>query len=279
MLGAAGARGEQLERDIAAAREAAAGAGGAGAGAVGSGSAACIGANFLMPFLDVAAFEAASAAADVVECFYGDPDTSVVARGHAGGALVSWQIGSLDEAVAAVDVGCDFVVVQGIEGGGHIRGNERLLPLLASVRDAIGTRVPLVAAGGIGSGDAMARALSEGADAVRIGTVLLATSEADVHPEYLRALLAAGASDTVLTTAFSGGWPDAPHRVLRACVDASDADPASRWVTPPTRAFAGDVASAAMYAGESVEYVHDVRGAVDVVEDLAASALARLRES
>src|SRR3989442_843161 len=56
-----------------------------------------VGANFLMPFLDRAAVEAAAEKARVVEFFYADPDPSLVELGHAGGALAAWQVGSADE--------------------------------------------------------------------------------------------------------------------------------------------------------------------------------------
>lgn len=230
-----------------------------------------VGVNFLMPFLDFAALEAAAARAPLVECFYGDPDTAVVERIHAGGALAAWQIGSPDEARAAADAGCDLVVAQGREAGGHVRGTIALEPLLASVLAAID--LPIVAAGGIGSGHDMARALRAGADGVRVGTRFVATDEADAHPDYVAALVAARSSDTVLSEAFSMGWPDAPHRVLRSCVDASTADPSVRSVPPPTRDFVGRVAEAALYAGESVGAVARVMPAADVVRELVAEAL------
>lgn len=259
MIAAAGLAAEQVIAQTTAAREA------AGAGA-------CIGVNFLVPFLDAAALDAASSVAVVVECFYGDPDVAVVRRVHEGGALAAWQVGSLDEARAAVDAGCDVVVVQGCEAGGHVRGRVPLLELVPDVRARLD--VPLVAAGGIGSGAAMAAALRAGADAVRIGTRLVATVEADVHPAYADALVRSGADDTVLTETFSLGWPNAPHRVLRACVVASDADPGSRSPVPPTRNYAGDVASAALYAGASVSAVTAITPAAEVVRELVRDAAA-----
>ena len=234
-----------------------------------------IGVNFLIPFLDPAALDAVAAHAAVVECFYGDPDAALVERVHDGGALASWQVGSVDEAVAAADAGCDLVVVQGHEAGGHVRGHEPLLPLLEQVRARVG--VPIVAAGGIGSGAAMAAALRAGADGVRIGTRLVATAEADVHPAYAGALIEAGRGDTVLCESFAMGWPGAPHRVLRSCVDASGDDPALRSPLPPNRAFAGDVASAALYAGTSVGDVTAVQPAADVVRELVDGAAEALR--
>jgi NAD(P)H-dependent flavin oxidoreductase YrpB (nitropropane dioxygenase family) len=167
------------------------------------------------------------------------------------------------------------VVVQGHEAGGHVRGTTPLLPLLEEVRTRVD--LPLVAAGGIGSGAQVAAALRAGADAVRIGTRLVATLEADAHPAYVEALVDADARDTVLTEAFAMGWPAAPHRVLRHCVGASDADAARRSPLPPTRGFAGDVASAALYAGTSVEHVTTIAPASAVIDELvrdAARALA-----
>jgi NAD(P)H-dependent flavin oxidoreductase YrpB (nitropropane dioxygenase family) len=239
------------------------------------GQAARIGVNLLMPFLDLPALDAASRVASVVECFYGDPAPALVERIHRGGALAAWQVGSSEEARAAAGAGCDLIVVQGREAGGHVRGTTALRPLLQDVRAAVD--VPLVAAGGIGSGAAMAAALLGGADAVRIGTRLVATVEADVHADYAAALVAAGSGDTVLTEVFAQGWPDAPHRVLRGCVDGSGRAPAARSPQPPTRAFAGDVSTAALYAGESVGDVTAVLPAGQVVRDLAGDAESVLR--
>src|SRR5262245_64506635 len=91
------------------------------------------GVNFLMPFLDRECLAIAARRARVVEFFYGEPDAELVERGHEFGALVSWQVGSLAEALAAERAGCDFVVVQGTEAGGHVRGRTSLLPLLSQV--------------------------------------------------------------------------------------------------------------------------------------------------
>lgn len=234
-----------------------------------------IGVNFLIPFLDERALDVASEVADVVECFYGDPDPAIVERIHEGGALGAWQVGSLDEAVAAGAAGCDIIVLQGREAGGHVRGTSALLRLLENVRTAVDA--PLVAAGGIGSGTAMAAALCAGADAVRVGTRLVATAEANVHPDYAAALISARADDTLVTETFSLGWPSAPHRVLRCCVDASNLDPSLRSPLPPTGDFVGDPATAALYAGTSVGDVTAVLRAAQVIRDLVRDAGAALR--
>jgi NAD(P)H-dependent flavin oxidoreductase YrpB (nitropropane dioxygenase family) len=223
-----------------------------------------IAANVLMPFLDrAAAVAAARAGAAFVECFYGAPEAALVAAIHDAGALAAWQVGSVAEADAAVAAGCDLVIAQGVEAGGHVRGTVPLHELVPAVRAAHPV-VPLVAAGGLATGADIAAVLALGADGARLGTRFLLTPEADVHPAYRDALLATrdGDAETVLTTAFGAGWPDAPHRVLRACVDAASAQPEGapwRWSPAPPTASATDPAAMAMYAGTGV-------GAIDAVE-------------
>jgi nitronate monooxygenase len=98
------------------------------------------GTNFLLPLspsLDVIS-EAASKSR-VVELFYGDPRSEIVDVIHKGGALAGWQVGSVAEAVAAQQCGCDYVVAQGVEAGGHVRGTGPLAQLLPAVLTALRT--------------------------------------------------------------------------------------------------------------------------------------------
>ncbi len=250
-----------------------------------------VGLNILMPFLDPEVVEVAASRLRVVEFFYADPDAALVRRVHDGGALAAWQVGSLTEARAAVEAGCDFIVAQGTEAGGHVRGQVSLLPLLDSVLDAVD--IPVVAAGGIATARGAAAVLAAGASGVRLGTRFVATLEANAHPLYIDALLRASADDTVLTTAFSGMWPDAPHRVLRSCVEAAQGVtddivgemslgatriPVPKLSVPsPTRDATGAIAAMALYAGESVGAVTQVVSAGEVVRELAEGAERLLR--
>ncbi len=161
----------------------------------------CFGLNFLIPFLDPACLEIAATRARVVEFFFGDPDAALVRTVHEGKALAAWQVGSADEARAAVDSGCDFIVAQGVEAGGHVHGRIGLLPLLDELLTVV--KVPVVAAGGIGTARGMAAALAAGAAAVRVGTRFVAAVESAAHPQYKQALVQARPEDTVLTEAFS----------------------------------------------------------------------------
>ena len=250
------------------------------------------GINFLMPFVRQEAVAAAAGRARVVEFFYGDPDAGLIELVHRGGSLASWQVGSAAEAEAAADAGCDLVVAQGVEAGGHVRGTTALLPLLDAVLDRV--RIPVLAAGGIATARSVAAVLAAGAAGARVGTRFVATDEADTHPAYLAALLQADADDTVLTTAFSVMWPDAPHRVLASCVTAAEGLegdiagematesgarlPLPRFAPPaPGRTTTGHIEAMALYAGQSVGAVRRREPAAAVVSELAEGAERLLR--
>src|SRR5207248_11786187 len=164
-----------------------------------------------MPFLDLEAVALAAEKSRVVEFFYGDPDAELVEVVHNMVALASWQVGSLEEATAAAGAGCDIIVAQGKEAGGHVRGDETMSTFLQALTDLA---TPIVAAGGIGSEREVVQALDSPASAVRIGTRFLAATESGAHPAYVDALIAATAADTEITEEFAVGWPNAPARVL-----------------------------------------------------------------
>src|SRR3989441_10096893 len=124
--------------------------------------------------------EVAASRAPVVEFFYENPDVELVEIAHAGGALVSWQVGSGPEAVAAERTGCDLIVAQGTEAGGHVRGEIGLLALLSEVLPAV--KVPVVAAGGIGTGRAMAAAPPARASPAPFGTGVVCPGEGRAPP-------------------------------------------------------------------------------------------------
>ena len=231
-----------------------------------------IGVNFLMPFLDRAALAEAAARSPLVELFWARPDRELVGFVHDGGARVGWQVGSAEEAKAARDAGCDVIVAQGIEAGGHVRGTVGLLPLLDEVRSAVD--LPVIAAGGIGTGRAMAAVLTAGADAVRVGTRFIAATESTAHPVYVDALVGATADDTVLTTAFGDGWPDAPHRVLKSAIEAGDRlGPAQAWSPDwPSSTYTGAAEARALYAGQSVAAVRSPQTAAEIVAELVEEA-------
>ena len=121
---------------------------------------------------------------------------------HDGNVLVASMCGKVRHAIAAVEAGCDFVIAQGTEAGGHT-GTVATMPLVPQIVDAVGERVPVVAAGGIFDGRGLAAAIALGADGVWLGTRFIATPEARTVTGYKDALLA-HEDDTVISRGFTG---------------------------------------------------------------------------
>lgn len=249
--------------------------------------------NILLPYLDRRNVELAARAATVVDFYHGPPDADLVEIVHDHGTLAGWQVGSLAHAEAAVQAGCDLLVVRGVEGGGRMYGTESLWPLLVEVVETVD--VPVLAAGGIGDSRGMAAAIVAGAAGVRMGTRFLAATESGVHPRYREALIDASAADTVLTDEFRSDWPDelASSRVLRSSLAAardfegdvvgeltlgSETVPVPLFSTaPPVPEFTGAVDAMAMYAGESVRFVHSTESATEIVQRTVEGAEQLLR--
>ncbi len=126
--------------------------------------------------------------------------------------------GKVDHARRALDAGCDIVVAQGTEAGGHT-GLVATMPLVPQIVDAVGAEIPVVAAGGIFDGRGLAAALALGADGVWIGTRFIATPEARGVAGYKDALIRTREDGTTISRAFSGKTMrvvrNDVHRVLR----------------------------------------------------------------
>jgi NAD(P)H-dependent flavin oxidoreductase YrpB (nitropropane dioxygenase family) len=247
---------------------------------------AAFGVNFIVPLMDPGSLELAAARAPYVDLFLADPDPALVARVRDAGAVCGWQVESAEEARAAEAAGCDVVIAKAWESGGRKRiEGPALLPLLDGVLDAV--TVPVVAAGGIATRRGVAAALAAGADGVRLGTRFIAAAEADAHPAWVEAVVAAAAEEAVVSTAFNVGLPEpGPHRVLRRSIAAAEAlageqagvlrlagaeVPVARFgAQAPTRESTGTIEAMPFYAGQSAGAVREVRPAADIVRELAA---------
>jgi len=202
---------------------------------------------------------------------------------HSSGVLVGSMCGKVRHALGAVASGCDFVVAQGAEAGGHT-GQVGTMALVPQVVDAVGADVPVVAAGGLFDGRGLAAALALGADGVWVGTRFIATPEAKSVHGYKDTLLATAEDGTIVTRAYTGktcrvvrnGYTDHfeahPDEIRRfpAQVSASvkagvyhlgwpdDAD------VDPTREF--------FPAGQGVGAIHDLEPAGDIVARMVSEA-------
>ena len=219
---------------------------------------------------------------------------SAVARVKAAGCLVLHQIGTLQAARDAEAAGADVLVAQGIEAGGHVHGRIGAFALTAEILAE--TRLPVVVSGGVADGRVLAAALAMGAAGVHCGTAFLATTESFAHDMHKRRLVAAHASDTVLTDIFVLNWPrGAAVRVLANSVtdalgdrllghdpDALPREPIAwdddvarlRFSTDsPLRSTTGDLEAMALYAGQGVAAVNDIVPAAERLARIVAEAV------
>lgn len=247
---------------------------------------------------------AAEAGAAAVVVFWGDP-APFVPLAHAHGAALIVQVGSVAEAEAAAGTGVDAIIVQGIEAGGHVLARASIWELLPAIVASVAP-TPVLASGGIGDGAGVARALQFGAQGVSIGTRFVATDESNALPGYKRRIVESAAEDTVYTEdLYDVWWPGAPTRTLRnrnfeeweAAGRPSPGDRPGEGTTigsmrlpsgdtyampryagagSPIMGFEGDLDYMAMWAGESVGVVNDVRPAGEIVARLASEAAAAL---
>jgi NAD(P)H-dependent flavin oxidoreductase YrpB (nitropropane dioxygenase family) len=144
----------------------------------------------------------------------GPPPKAAIDQAHEQGVKVAALIGRVEQAVRDVQQGVDIIIAQGYEAGGHT-GEVATMVLIPDVVDAID--VPVLAAGGIGSGRQMAAAMALGADGVWTGSIWLTVTENTQGGVVTDKLLAATSTDTVRSRAFTGkparqlrtGWTEA----------------------------------------------------------------------
>jgi nitronate monooxygenase len=235
--------------------------------------------------------EALDAGLRIVSLSFGDP-AGYVEEVHAAGGLVLQSVASAEEAKRVVAAGVDVVVAQGWEAGGHVWGQVATLPLVPTVVDAVAP-VPVIAAGGIGDARGVAAVLALGAQAAWVGTRFLLATEAPLHEQYRRRLIAAAETDAEwYADLYDVGWPNAPHRALRnATAETWDAagrptsgnrpgegesianrpsgDPIVRYSsTMPVEGTTGDVDALSLWAGQSVALATTAQPAADIVAEL-----------
>jgi NAD(P)H-dependent flavin oxidoreductase YrpB (nitropropane dioxygenase family) len=208
----------------------------------------------------------------------GSPPPDVTERAHEHGVPVAALAGKAEHAARHVAEGVDIVVAQGYEAGGHT-GEIATMVLVPEIVDAVGGRVPVLAAGGIGSGRQVAAALALGAVGVWMGSYWLTTEEyqltmgsSALHP----ALLEASSSDTVRSRIYSGkparllknrwtaAWsePDAPDPLPMPLQNLLVGDAHLRLMR------SGDPSVVAMPVGQIVGRMNEVRPVAEVMAAL-----------
>lgn len=139
----------------------------------------------------------------------GTPPAHIIKKIQDSGRLVGALCGRVKQARAHKDAGLDFIIAQGTEGGGHT-GDVGSIVLWPQIIDAVGD-VPVLAAGGIGSGRQMLAAMAVGAAGVWTGSLWLAVEEAEAEPAQKQSYFDATSEDTVR----SRSWTGKPCRMLK----------------------------------------------------------------
>ena len=139
----------------------------------------------------------------------GTPPAEVIEKVHESGRLIGALCGKVHQAMRHKEAGLDFVIAQGTEGGGHT-GEIGSMVLWPQIIEAVAP-LPVLAAGGIGTGRQMAAALAMGAQGVWTGSLWLTVQEADCPPAQMASYLNATSQDTVR----SRSWTGKPCRMLR----------------------------------------------------------------
>jgi NAD(P)H-dependent flavin oxidoreductase YrpB (nitropropane dioxygenase family) len=254
-----------------------------------------------------------AAGVTVVSFHWGHPSAEQVALLKAAGCSIWVQVGSVADAETAIGYGAEVIIAQGHEAGGHnyqgVGGAEQpgmggiaLIPVMA---DAIAGRALLLAAGGIADGRGVAAALALGADGVWVGTRLVASAEAYVHPEHHRRLVEAEGTDTTLSGVFGPEMPffnpmrlhksrvvkEWTHRLAEVPTVRDDLEVIGETVflggkhikrkfdvILPTEVTTGDFEEMAWLMGQGVGLVKDIRPAAEIVATMMAEAATVLKE-
>ncbi|HET6608896.1 MAG TPA: DUF6306 domain-containing protein [Rhodopila sp.] len=227
----------------------------------------------------------------VVSLFW-DVPLALIHRLRGAGIVVVCQVGSLAEARAVEHAGAQILIAQGIEAGGHVRGDRPLTELLPAVAEQ--TDIPVLAAGGLGDGADLVTMLSLGAQGAVFGTALIATSESFAHDYHKQRLVDADGEDAILTDAFHINWPRGakvralansatrgergePFSAVRTIIGDEEGRPIYLFSTDsPLRSMTGDFEAMALYAGKGVGRVGGVAAATERVRAIAAEAMSLL---
>ncbi|MDP1642196.1 MAG: nitronate monooxygenase, partial [Phenylobacterium sp.] len=208
------------------------------------------------------------------------------------GLKVMVVCGAVKHAVKAEQAGCDAVICQGGEGGGHT-GLVGTLPLVSQAVEAV--KIPVVAAGGISDGRGLAAALALGAQGVWIGTRFIASTEAHAGQAYREAVVAAQDVDTVRTRCYSGkpmrvmsnpyvaDWESRPQEIQPFPLQAMHSTQTGVMGGIGGQIEGLDPDRSCFAMGQSAGGVHDIKPAAQIVAEMVAEAeaaidrMARLR--
>jgi len=226
---------------------------------------------------------------EVVSFHFGLPDKNLMARVRRTGAKIISSATSVDEARWLEDQGCDAIVAQGYEAGGHrgmfltddVSTQVGTMALVPQVVDAL--KVPVIAAGGIADARGIVAAFALGAVAVQIGTAYLQCPEAQISPIHRQALKNAKDNETAITNVFTGRPARGiVNRLIREVGPMSNLVPEfplAAAAVAPLRAkseLAGSADFTPLWSGQAARLNRELPAA-ELTKQLAEETLEKLR--
>jgi thiazole biosynthesis protein thiG len=192
-------------------------------------------------------------------------------------------IPSVKAAKKMEELGCDAVVVEGMEAGGHV-GESTTMALLPQVTNAV--NIPVIAAGGIADGRGVAAAYCLGASGVQMGTVFLATEECPVSENYKNAIIEAVDTSTTLTgTKFGAPVRGIKNELTKRYRELEEKSSTLMELEELTlgslrkAAYEGDVENGSIMSGQIAGLVNEIRPVKDVIEGIFEEAQKVLEET
>lgn len=198
-----------------------------------------------------------------------------MAAWKAAGIIVIPVIPSAKLAVRVALAGADAVIAEGMEAGGHI-GKSTTMAMIPQIVDAVS--IPVIAAGGIADKRGVVAAFALGAKGIQIGTVLLATKECPIHPNFKQLVIDASDVDTMVT-----GSDKAPVRVLKNPMALKYSDLVKSGASfeelehltlgsLKKAVFDGDLENGSFMAGQIAGLVHEIKTVKEVLDGLFEAA-------
>ena len=226
---------------------------------------------------------------EVVSFHFGLPEKNLLQRVRRAGAKIISSATSVDEARWLEDQGCDAIVAQGCEAGGHrgmyltpeVSTQVGTMALVPQVVDAV--KVPVIAAGGIADARGIVAAFALGAAGVQIGTAYLLSPEARISPLYRQALKDAKDNETAITNVFTGrparGIVNRLMREVGPMSDVVPEFPLAAAALAPLRTkseMAGSADFTPLWSGQAARLSRELP-ATELTKQLAAETLDKLR--
>jgi nitronate monooxygenase len=219
---------------------------------------------------------------DFIITSLGSPEETII-DAHKAGVKVFCDVTNVKYALKVEELGADALIAVNKEAGGHA-GNISYKELIPQLKNAC--KIPVISAGGVGSGSGIKEMLSLGAAGLSMGSIFIASSEAGVSEEYKQACVDYGAKDIVMTTKLSGtpcsvintpyvqeigttqNWLEKLLSKNKRLKKWFKAFTFFKGMKSLQKAAFGSTYKTVWCAGPSIEYVHDIKPIKDIVERL-----------